>query len=371
MLLIICCDSIISNSRVLKYIDYLNNTKEPYHVLGWNRGNEQLPINENISYYSKQFGYKTGGIRAIIGRLYWMSYVIRYLRRNKERFHVIHACDIDTAFPSVIFKIFFNRKVKIIFDIFDWASDNIASQKPILHYIISLMEKITAKNVDTIIICEQERINQIPFKINKDIIVLPNIPSFGDLSFLKKDEKYLFNNNLITLSYVGGFGEDRCLKELLQLVKNNVINLLIAGFGNKELQETCLSLSKTHQNIKYFGKVPYNEALIIQYNADAIFAMYQKISKNNVFAAPNKYYEAMMLGKAIISTKGIILEPKIIANDMGYVVDESYSDIEYLIKTINQKDLKTKGNNARCIWERKYSSYINSFMTNTYSMLIK
>ena len=75
-----------------------------------------------------------------------------------------------------------------------------------------LMEKYTTKRADRVILCEPERIEQIPFEIpSSKISVLPNIPFLIVAIFLTKDQEKQFNNNKITFSYVGGFSTDRCL----------------------------------------------------------------------------------------------------------------------------------------------------------------
>ena len=179
------------------------------------------------------------------------------------------------------------------------------------------MELVSVKYADYIIICEKERREQIPFKLEKEPLVLPNIPSFQDFSFLSRNKEYRFDNDMFTFAYVGGFIYDRFLNELLKIAEEGRINLLIAGYGDEDLYQKCLSLQR-RSNFKYMGKVNYKFGLNIMYNADVIYAMYCKISKNNIFAAPNKYYEAMLLGKPIISTKGTILEKKIIKNQICY-----------------------------------------------------
>lgn len=370
MLYYLKSDSIVSNSRLLKYIKYVCDTKIPYRVLGWNRSREKLPESSEIDYYHRQSGYQTGGLKAIIGRFCWIIYVIKYLFKHSADITIIHACDLDAAFPASVFKLLSCEKKKVIFDVFDWYSDNIIGQNLIVRKTFQFMEWFSVKMADEVIICEPERIQQIPYKLNKDVIVLPNIPSFADDSFLQKDDAYTFDNNLITLTYVGGFTSDRCLKELLDLAERKKINLLIAGFGLAEIENRCKTLSN-NDNVIYFGKVDYKTALNIQYNADVIFAMYQKISRNNVFAAPNKYYESMFLGKPIISTKGTILEPKILNNKIGYIVDESYVDIESLIDKLVLEDMKIKGDNAKRLWNQKYKTFTIDFLNGIYRSILR
>ena len=368
MIYLLRCNSILADSRVLKYVSFYKENKIDYRIVGWDRTNEGVKI-ENGIIYQKKSGYRVGGLKAAYYRILWMLYVLRQLKKA-SKVDSIHACDLDTAFPAVIYKAFFNRKAKVVFDVFDWFSDNLGDQNALIRGAFKLMEKISVKGSDAVIICEPERREQIPYQLKTEPLIFPNIPSFSNYDFLKEDKSLKFDNELLTLSYVGGFINDRFLKELLKLADEHLINLLIAGYGEEDIVELCNSL-KDRDNVQYLGKVPYQKGLTIMYNSDIIYAMYCKVSRNNVFAAPNKYYEAMLLGKPIISTKGTILEKKIVGNNMGYVVEEDYQELKSLVTQIKHDDMLAKGKNARELWESKYQDYTQNFLHGEYMELIK
>lgn len=368
MIYLLRCNSILTDSRVLKYISFYKGNEIDYRIVGWDRTNEGVKI-ENGIIYQKKSGYRVGGLKAAYYRILWMRYVLKQLKKA-SKVDTIHACDLDTAFPAVIYKVMFNRNVKIIFDVFDWFSDNLGDQNALIKGAFKLMEKISVKWADIIIICEPERREQIPYQLKTEPLIFPNIPSFSNYDFLKDDKSLKFDNGLLTLAYVGGFINDRFLKELLQLADEHLINLLIAGYGEENIVELCNSL-KERDNVQYLGKVPYQKGLTIMYNSDIIYAMYCKVSRNNIFAAPNKYYEAMLLGKPIISTKGTILEKKIVDNNMGYVVEENYQELKSLVSQIKRDDMLAKGKNARDLWDGKYQDYTQKFLREEYMELIK
>ena len=147
-------------------------------------------------------------------------------------------------------------------------------------------------------------------------------------------------------------------------------NLLIAGYGSKEIEDKCKELSIL-SNIKYFGKVDYKIGLNIMYNSNIIYAMYSKSNPNHFYAAPNKYYEAMMLGKPIISTKGINMERKILDNNIGYIIEESSEELINLINSLSLDDIQEKGKAANLLWENKYKNYTSKFLNEEYIDLIK
>lgn len=367
MNIVVRCNSVISDSRANKYIDFCKRTGIPYKIRGWDRRAENIEM-PNASFYKRPSGYQVGGLKAAIDRMYWMLDILRYLFSEKD-VKVVHACDLDAAFPATVYKLF-HRKTKVIFDVFDWYSDNLGNQNAIFRLAFRLMERMTVKLSDEIIICEPERRAQIPYKLKKEPLVLPNIPSFSNYDFLKMEDEYAFQNDLITLCYVGTLIDDRCLDELLQLAIERKINLLIAGFGNAVIEGKCRKAAE-QDNVKFFGKVTYDKALIIEYNADVIYAMYPKISRNNVFAAPNKYYESMLLGKPFFSTKGTILEDKILKYDIGYVAEENYQDILQVVTTIKKEDILRMGTNAKKMWDEVYCDATERFLQDTYINLLE
>ena len=113
------------------------------------------------------------------------------------------------------------------------------------------------------------------------------------------------------------------------------------------------------------------DGLNMENAADIVYAMYCKTNPNNIYAAPNKYYEALLLGKPIITTKGTIVEKKCIDNNIGWAVEEDIEQLRQLILEIDQREIDEKGKNAFSLWHNHFQNYINSFFQETYSKIIK
>lgn len=368
MIVLIRCNRIITDPRVEKYLQYYITNNINYRIVGWDRLGENL-IYENTIYYKRISGYNIGGFKAATDRFFWFLFVIKQLFIMKNQIKTLHGCDLDGVFPAIIFKLLVLKKTKVIFDVFDWFSDTLSNQSLLIRKLFRFMEKISIKYSDEIIICEEERIAQIPCKLIKDVNVLQNIPSFNSIDFLYKEERYLFDNTKKTISYVGGFYKERFIDELIQIAEEGYINLNIAGYGDKEIENRCLLLSN-YPNIKYFGKVDYKDGLNIMYNSDLIFAFYSTTNKNHIFAAPNKYYEAMLLGKPIISNFGTILSTKILSNKTGLIIEESINDLRELIATLTNIEINELSINAKTLWTKNYKNKVDVFLRNVYSDMI-
>lgn len=370
MILLIRSNDIFSDPRAMKYVRYFDQKNIEYKLLGWNRDKVSTIDNRRGIYFNKKAGYNVGGLKAVFNRVRWIIFVLKTLlfklRADKI---IIHACDLDAAFPAVVFKILTKRKVQVIFDIFDWYSDTLYNQKKYILNAFVFMERLTIKYSDYYILCEEERINQIPYQLDETkILILPNIPYFDKVDFLSVTPDYSFNNDKITFSYVGVFSEERCIHEIINIAKSGYINLLIAGFGNTNIEHELSQINSL--NIKYFGKVNYQIGLNIMFNSDIIYAMYAKTNPNHIYAAPNKFYEAMLLGKAIFSTRGIIIQNKISKWKTGVCADDNYIDIKNQILGLNKDEIEKMGLRAYQLWIDKYCSYTENFLNGIYTKVI-
>lgn len=354
-------------SRCNKYVNYYTQKGLDFTAIGWDREAKGI-VKDNYDFYRYKAGVNVGGIKAIQNHLHWMWFVYKYIKNHPET-TTVHACDLNSAFPAAMYKRFHNKNLVVIFDACDWFSANFHGNL-IIRNVFEWMERITYKYSDKLIICEPEREEQITFKISEKPIVLPNIPDIR-LDLISKDtEKYIFDNNWPTIAYFGGFSFDRFLVELLELTKTEQFNLLIGGFGSVSIESLCKELNK-RENVKYFGRMGMADGLAMTSCADATYAMYCKDNPNNIYAAPNKLYEAMFLGKPIISTKGTIVERKVRKYNIGYVIDEDIQELKSLIKKLDKKEMAKLGKNSTRVWEEKYKNYVSEFFNTIYDPIIK
>lgn len=369
MVVLIRCNDIVSDPRAMKYVRFMQKENIEQKRIAWDRDNT-APERRDTLYYKRKAGYNIGGLKAAVNKTAWMWFVFHSLKSMRLDECTLHCCDLDAVFPAVLYKKFYNKKARVIFDIFDWYSATLHRQNKFFLRAFKCMERISIKKSDYVIICEPERIEQIPYPLSTNIVkVLPNIPYFGKpISFTKQDD-FHFRNKLITFSYVGGFAPERCLPEIVDLACEGKINLLIAGYGWPEL-EYRLNTCKC-DTVKYFGKVEYAKGLQIMYNSDAVFAMYSISNPNNIYAAPNKFYESMMIGRPIFTSKGTIVERKVINLNIGYVSNESKEDILGVIKSMRREDMVEKGKTAHKLWDEKYCSFTDMFMRSEYLEIIK
>jgi glycosyltransferase involved in cell wall biosynthesis len=269
-------------------------------VLLWDRSGKKST--ENINGYTiVRFGLKAPYDKidvALFLPLWWL-YEFFFLILESE--DIIHACDFDTLLPGVIVKSI--KKVKLYYMIYDFYADNIPINSNFIRKLVAFLEKLFIGRCDAVFIVDPFRYKQIKGASIKKLAIIYNTPPdyLEKIGILEKTKKKQGNN--LVLFYAGIIHRSRGLIEILKALKElEDVELIIAGVGPdiKILEK----LQQTFRNkIKYIGFIPYDEVIKHTLQADAIIALYDPKIPNNMYASPNKLFEAMMCAKPIIINK--------------------------------------------------------------------
>ncbi len=358
-IIIVRSNQINPDPRVEKIAETLCRAGFEVSVLSWNRNDFSLPDVEvkilNASKYKiirkripAQFG---GGIKNLFSLFLWQIFLMYWLIKNRFNYELIYACDFDTVLPAILMKLIFKKK--LIYDVFDYYVDSFKVPS-IFKPIIKKLDKWSMIVCDKLIICDENRVEQIAYNNLEKITVIPNSPK-DLLSYFDNSNnlRYYRKNDNFTLAYVGILQEGRFLVEMIEIFKKNFDwNLIIAGFGPLE---EYIKKSVT-ANITFLGKLSYIEAMRLYYESDAIFAIYNPRVPNHKFSSPNKVFEAMMLSKPIIVAKGTGIDKFVEKYKIGLSVDyNDIKEVEEVIIRLNNKEYQLElGLNGRSLYEKEY-----------------
>lgn len=321
-IVIVRSNNVDPDSRVEKEANSLALAGHNVTLLTWNRGANYMIKEEKIrlqdtSVTRVSFGAKATfgeGIKNIIPYLKFQYRIFIWLVKNKKSFDICHFCDFDTANVGSISCRLIRKKY--VFDIFDYLSTD---ANTFFQKLIKKREEYIINHADATIICTEQRKEQIAGCEPHNLTVIHNspasVPLIKDISKNKKKER-------VRIAYVGILMEGRLLKEMVhEISKMSDVELHIGGFGKYEafMEEQ----SSKYDNIVYYGKLSYDKTLALENECDLMTAIYDPQIGNHRYAAPNKFYEALFLGKPLIMVDGTGMSNVVEQEDIGTLIEYS------------------------------------------------
>lgn len=323
-------------------------------ALGWDRSGN-FPTQENrdgVPVYRLPIRAEYGkGVGNLPQLLRWQWGLWRWLLQHRAEYDVIHACDFDTVLPAIWIKTFYGKRV--IYDIFDFYSDHLRATPGWVKSIIRNLDLWAIGKVDALILVDDTRIDQVARSKPHLTSIIYNSPEDMKEKYSRVDKSTTGNFHL---AYIGLLQVERGLLQMLSVLRNHPEWYLdLAGFGGDE--DRILAAASNMSNIRWHGRVSYQQAIQLNAAADVLFATYDPAIPNHKYASPNKIFEAMMLGKPIIVAAGTNMDRIIAEIDCGRIVQ--YGDLPSLEKTLqslaSDPELVRKlGANARHAYETRY-----------------
>ncbi|MCM3756320.1 glycosyltransferase family 4 protein [Sporosarcina aquimarina] len=346
------------DSRVEKEVNSLVKAGYEVEILAWDRSSrytqeETFLKLESGSVKIYRFGIPAsygGGMRKNLWPL--MKFQIRvfnWLVKNKKRYDIIHACDFDTAFISS--KVAKQLKKKFVYDIFDYYVDAFGVPKKMKKYIVYQDHHII-NTADAVIVCTDKRREQIEGTSPIRLAVIHNTPAEQGVNFRKLN----LNPNRTKLVYVGILGKGRFIREIVEIVKRNPqYEFHVGGFG--EYEQYLEEVAKECDNIFFYGKLPYHRTLELENSCDIMIAIYDPQIPNHYYAAPNKFYESLMLGKPLIMVKKTGMDDLVAEHDIGNIIEYNMESLEdavgnLVVRKSEWDNISTKMKN---LYKDKYS----------------
>ena len=341
------------DSRVEKEAWTLTKAGYDVHILAWDRDTNISECSDfievaNIRIPITRLGHKATygeGMKNLRAYLSFQFHMRQWLKRHK--FDIVHACDFDTAFFSR--SVVKRKTTKFIFDIFDFLY---GEPKSLLQRIVKKVQLMIIDCADATIICTEERRNQIAGSTPKKLAIIHNTPSFAQI---KQCDNKIKPTERIKLVYIGTLPKTRLLEEIARAVSETTnVELHVGGFGL--LDAFFKNMAKKFDNIYYYGRLSYDQTLSLENECDIMLATYDPAIENYRFAAPNKFYESLMLGKPVIMVRGTGMSEVVEENAIGELIAYSKEGfIDGVNRLIARKDeWHSIGNRMKEIYWNQY-----------------
>ena len=348
--------AIYNDSRALKTIRTLSKEFRVL-VLGWDRdglaraNTEKLFDGERVQclFYEKRLKHGSGlkGIFKLLGFIRWTK---RQFMRHRKEISFVHACDLDGALG--VYKPAKKNKIPFIYDIYDYYIESHRVPK-LVRNIVEKREIGIIEFADCVLICTEQRIKQIAKASPRKAVVIHNSPQLKEYDI----EDHVFaKEGKIRIVYCGVLSEGRLLKEIAEKIAGNgKFELTVGGVG--PLEDFMREIGGRCANITYLGSLPYDTVLALESEADLLFATYDPSIPNHKFSAPNKFYEALALGKPIVVCDGTGVDELVrqfnVGETIGYSADAFIEASERLFA--DRGKLKDLAINARRLYREEFS----------------
>lgn len=319
------------DSRVEKEANTLLKAGFQVTILAWDRQSKYYIRKSTLRLRSGEVDIHRFGIPATFGGgikrnffplLIFQIRLYKWLQKNKDSYDVIHACDFDTAYLAM--KTARHFKKKLVYDIFDYYTD--AFNVPgFLKNFVEKKEHKVINFADATIICSEQRQEQIRGTKPQKLVIIHNTPEQLDINDNPTPDNLV--SSIIKIAYVGVLVEGRLIRELITVVKDNPkYELHIGGFG--QLEGYIAEMAERYSNIIYYGRLPYQKTLELENSCDLMTAIYDPSVANHRYAAPNKFYEAIMLGKPLIMVKNTGMWEFVKRYDIGEVIEYNLESLK-------------------------------------------
>lgn len=333
--------------RISKTCRSLSRLGYDVHFIGWDRrpniakkvscGNARL----HIFTLSTKLGRNT-----IHGFLLFLVHVLYNL--------VIIRPDSVTCINEevAVFVLPFRRFVykQLVCELYDGLVERYSESRTLLAKMLCFYGNFIRNVSDKIVVTDDRRFNLLSNNKNKATIIgnYPEDP--GD------EISESIPTGKIKIYVSGSLSLARGLKEILTAAKSvGDIEIVSAGWlYDKYAHDIFVNSSE----VSYKGVVTSQQSLKLASGCDAIFSFYAPTSKNNIYASPNKIYDALSVGRPIIINSETIVSNWVLENKYGwscnYMDEIKLSEILYEIKN-SRKDLPAFIQRSRSDFKANYS----------------
>lgn len=331
-ILLLRSNAVNPDARVEKEVAALREAGFGVSVFGWDRSisahntHGQLAVGDVVVPIKRCcIRSKFGGsiVEMMLPLVMFQCKLAAFLLKHRKEYDIIHACDFDTAFTSVLLGKLLRKRA--VYDIFDYYVDAFGIPGW-LRPLVAGLDHIAMSLADVVIVCTEQRRHQIPKLKQEKVIVVQNAPSVEAVmpAVLTRPP------HAIQIGYFGILQEGRLIEALVDIVAHHPeYQLEIGGFGL--LEEYIAKVAQEHDNVHFYGKVPYRRVLELESACDVLTAIYDPAIPNHRYSAPNKFYEGMALGKPLIVCEGTCVDETVRKLSCGAVIPCTREGLEQAI----------------------------------------
>ena len=341
------------DAKLGRYCAALRQAKIEHAVIYWDRGDRSVDDGETrvIPYVApNDYGSRVATTRHLLGL---NAFAMRRIWKMRRKITLIHAIDFDTVIAARLLHGL--TGIPYFYDIYDSYPDS-RGIKGLLRKPFDALERSAIAHASRVILADPLREAQHSPIAPEKLIIIENVPAVRYDSIpndLRRRERPLRIGYLGTLE-----PKHRGLENLLDFVVGcEEVELHIGGVG--ALAPVVSDYAERTANISYFGPLAHNTGLAMLGRCDILVGLYYASVANHRFAAPNKYFEHLLLGIPMLTSLGTPPGRKVLEQDTGWAISDSRIGIEAAVAEAlaNPHILSRKGHKAAELWHSTYAHY--------------
>lgn len=350
------------DARIQKYFHVMERLGLPYAFIGWRRDEKPYqPRPYEILYEGRgKLGARWRNALSIIG---WNAFVFAALVKRRGQVSAVHAVDLDTALVSYLYCRLFGKA--FIFDVYDKYSA-VRNVTGFPGHAMDTIERYLMRHARLTLLAGEDRLEQMQLAPGlENCLVLENVPLIATpaTALPKFDGKWR----------IGYFGVlepvHRGLEDLMRVAgTRDDVELHLAGYGG--LETMAAELAVIHENIHYHGPMGSDTGLKLMAQMHVTAGLYYLSVPNHAYAAPNKYFEHLMLGRGMLTTAGTSPGRKVETCSTGWALAEGKEALHTWLSQLTWKEVENAGKAARELWDRKYQHYFEDHYVSLYGRQI-
>ncbi len=363
---------LLGDSRAQKMIADYESRGFKITKIVWTRGVDKPVSADTIVYNAK--GLISGRFRNFFYFLSWHFFIVRLLIAHRKRVSIIHCIDLDTGLACAPMARLLGKV--LVYDGFDHFASS-RDLTGIAYRIGHILERSLCRFADLCILPDSARIAQygFPDAMAAKICIIANMPSPVEARAIEHSAVSAPIEHLtdvpLHFCYVGTLEQKhRALEYIPWLCAQFGDHLRFTVAGNGELENFFQQEAAKLNNLAFLGYVSYEQGLRCMQASDAIYGAYLLSSRNHHYAAPNKMFEHLFLGKPLVTSRATPVAAFVAQYGTGYIFDGTYPDLVSLVSRITRVGCDNIGLLARRLWRSTFSAVRERQVSSFFDKLV-
>ncbi len=183
-----------------------------------------------------------------------------------------------------------------------------------------------------IMVTDEERAQLMPGEVRDKLVILPNYP------FRYEGQVGPREAGGLRVLYAGSLSDTRgtiFIEQLLGAAAD--LRVVMAGWIYDERSR----ILSRHPRVEWLGTIPQQEIIAQASRCDFILCHYEPVTLNNIYASPNKIYDAIQAGTAVIINPEVRVSRFVREHGLGVVLD-AYQPADMTAVAQSLRDFKAQ-----------------------------